>query len=253
MFIGESASDFAGVSVSSAGDVNGDGFADLIVGAFRNDAGVTNDNTGAAYVVFGAASGITSVNLDDVALGTGGFKLTGEDAGDFAGESVSSGGDVNGDGFDDLIVGAYKNNTDGNDNGAGYVVFGGNFTGAVTHLGTDGDDTLTGTSGADNIIAAQGNDTIIGGLGNDLLTGAEGDDVFVFNNGDGDDTIRDAEVGLGVGDLLDVQAFGFADGAAVIAAATNQGINVEIALDGNDSVTLLGVNISDLHADDFLI
>ncbi len=91
--IGESANDLAGFSVSSAGDVNGDGFADLIVGAHRNDA--SGSDAGAAYVVFGAASGITSVNLDDVAGGNGGFKITGENADDLAGFSVSSAGDVN--------------------------------------------------------------------------------------------------------------------------------------------------------------
>ena len=168
------------------------------------------------------------------------------------GWTVSGAGDVNGDGFDDLIVGARGNDAGGTGAGAGYVLFGGNFTNAVTLLGTAAGETLNGTSGADNINGAQGNDTIIGGLGDDLLAGAEGDDLFVFNDGDGNDTIRDAEVGPGLGDQLDVSAFGFVDGAAVIAAATDIGINVQIALDGDDSVTLLGINKDDLKVDDFL-
>ena len=115
---GETAFDRAGWSVSSAGDVNGDGFDDLFIGASSNDAD-------AAYVVFGAASEIASVNLDDIALGTGGFKITGEADGDRAGRSVSAAGDVNGDGFDDLIVGASENDEGGLNTGAAYVVFGG--------------------------------------------------------------------------------------------------------------------------------
>ena len=57
----------------------------------------------------------------------------------------------------------------------------------------------------------------------------------------------------GIGDVLDVSAFGLASGAAVIAAAADVGINVEIALDGDDSVTLLGISKADLDPDDFLI
>ena len=73
-----------------AGDVNGDGFADLIVGAVGDDAG--GNYAGAAYVVLGAASGITSINLDTIALGTGGFKITGENGFDKVGWSVLGGG-----------------------------------------------------------------------------------------------------------------------------------------------------------------
>ena len=119
---GENANDFAGFSVSSAGDVNGDGFDDVILGAFLNDGGGTN--AGAAYVVFGASTRSSSINLDNVALGTGGFKIVGEVTYDQVGEAVSSAGDVNGDGFDDLIVGAVGNDAGGSGAGAAYVVFG---------------------------------------------------------------------------------------------------------------------------------
>ena len=57
--------------------------------------------------------------------GTTGFKISGEAAGDWSGRSVASAGDVNGDGFDDLIIGAYKSDPHGSQSGAAYVVFGG--------------------------------------------------------------------------------------------------------------------------------
>ena len=93
---------------------------------------------------------------------------------------MSATGDVNGDGFDDLIVGA--NRADG-EAGSSYVFFGDEFTG-VTNAGTTGNDTLTGTSGDDILIGGLGNDTIDGGAGNDVLIGGAGNDVFVFDTGD---------------------------------------------------------------------
>ena len=81
--------------------MNGDGIDDLIVGAFPNDAG--GSNAGAAYVVFGTTLSVTAVDLDAVALGTGGFRIIGEVGSDNAGVSVSSAWDVNGDGIDDLL------------------------------------------------------------------------------------------------------------------------------------------------------
>ena len=97
-------SDRSGFSVASAGDVNGDGFADLIVGARHADP--NGNNSGASYVVFGKAGGFAA-NIDLSSLdGSNGFKLSGVAACDNSGRSVASAGDVNGDGFADVIVGA---------------------------------------------------------------------------------------------------------------------------------------------------
>ena len=80
--------DFSGFSVSSAGDVNGDGFADLIVGAFS--AHPNGSHSGESYVVFGKASGFAAnVNLSSLD-GSTGFKLSGVAAFDYSGNSVSS-------------------------------------------------------------------------------------------------------------------------------------------------------------------
>jgi len=116
--IGEAAGDFAGYALSSAGDVNGDGRADVLIGAYGHDRGADTD-AGAAYVVFGTAATAT-IDLDDIALGVGGFKLRGGAGGDEAGFSVSAAGDVNGDGLADLLVGAIG----AGGTGAGYLVFG---------------------------------------------------------------------------------------------------------------------------------
>ncbi len=101
---------------------NGDGLADLIVGAHYADPG-GDSYAGESYVVFGKADG-TAVELSTVASGTGGFVINGIDPSDFSGLSVSAAGDVNGDGLADLIVGAHCADPDG-DSAAGesYVVF----------------------------------------------------------------------------------------------------------------------------------
>ena len=110
----------AGFSVSNAGDVNGDGFDDFIVGTPGVDGG--GSGAGKAYVIFGRSSGFSAINLAD--LGTGGFAIEGGAAGDGTGWSVSSAGDVNGDGFDDVIIGAPFGDDGGNNEGGAYLIFG---------------------------------------------------------------------------------------------------------------------------------
>ena len=107
----------SGASVSSAGDVNADGIADLIIGAF-----VANNERGASYVVFGSKQLGSQGTLSLADLnGLNGFSIPGINPNDYSGNSVSSAGDVNADGIADLIIGGYGANKR---RGASYVVFG---------------------------------------------------------------------------------------------------------------------------------
>ena len=125
---GIDASDQSGYSVSGAGDINGDGIDDLIIGAYLADPNGDNE-AGESYVVFGQDTvngpGF-GANLDLSTLnGSNGFTLNGIDASDWSGYSVSGAGDINGDGIDDLIIGAYRADPNGdNEAGESYVVFG---------------------------------------------------------------------------------------------------------------------------------
>ena len=116
--------DFSGASVSGAGDVNGDGLDDIIIGANQaNPNG--NNNSGASYVVFGKTDGgVVQLRAVDDATNNAGFVINGVNANDRSGYSVSGAGDVNGDGLADIIVGAYQADPNGGNSGASYVVFG---------------------------------------------------------------------------------------------------------------------------------
>ena len=109
---GEKSTDSFGYSVSGAGDLNNDGYDDVIVGAGQNDAAGTD--AGRAYVYYGGT------NMDSAAD----VVLTGENPGDYFGISVSGSGDVNGDGFDDVIVGASCSDAGGFNSGRVYIYYG---------------------------------------------------------------------------------------------------------------------------------
>ena len=94
--------------MASAGDVNGDGIDDLIIGAWRADPN-GNSSAGASYVVFGKRDGFdASFDLASLATGDGstGFVISGAKEGSQSGHSVAGVGDLNKDGYDDLIIGA---------------------------------------------------------------------------------------------------------------------------------------------------
>ncbi|MBC8187781.1 MAG: FG-GAP repeat protein [Proteobacteria bacterium] len=89
-----------GESVSGAGDVNGDGFDDIVIGAFGYDNGLFDE--GAAFVFLGSANGIVGSDPS-----TANAVLLGDNASGEFGNSVSGAGDVNGDGYDDIVIGAH--------------------------------------------------------------------------------------------------------------------------------------------------
>ena len=102
---GENSSDGSGTSVAGAGDVNGDGWADLIIGAPWADPH-GNPFAGESYVVFGKPDR-NGVDLSAVAAGQGGFVINGKPIKTYSGESVAGAGDINGDGLADVIVMAH--------------------------------------------------------------------------------------------------------------------------------------------------
>jgi len=119
---GEAASDRSSEDVAGARDINGDGLSDVVVGAIGADPNGTS--SGRSYVAFGT-SDQSVIELDDIALGNGGgFAIDGEAASDWSGSSVSLTGDVNGDGLNDILVGAQRADPNGSDSGRAYVVFG---------------------------------------------------------------------------------------------------------------------------------
>ncbi|MDA9553671.1 hypothetical protein N9R64_04110, partial [Emcibacteraceae bacterium] len=260
--------DISGKSVSSAGDINGDGYDDLIIGAPYSDP--NGGSSGSSYVVFGGAANMgATVDLSDLD-GTNGFRLDGVTAEIASGGSVSSAGDVNGDGYDDLIIGAWAADTNGSNSGSSYVVYGGAKWGASAQAGTVGDDTVTGTTGAETLIGGEGNDTLSGLSGDDILKGGSGTDsldggagaddfygggnldTFILEAGDsvlsfggtgdagtvtGYDTIHDFETGNGTSNSETINTVG----TATVVADT-------AGTDGTDSTLTIGGTAIKSHA-----
>ena len=284
---GIDAGDESGGGVSAAGDINGDGIDDLIIGAFRADPN-GNTDAGESYVVFGSSHVGSGGSLDLSSLdGSNGFVLNGIDAYDFSGISVSAAGDINGDGIDDLIVGAVQADPNGNtDAGESYVVFGfktikgtpdddlllgtssrdhiNGFYGNDTIIGRAGDDTIDGSAGRDRLLGNDGYDSLLGGEGRDFLVGNRGEDLldggadgdllfggrdadrFVLREGDGPDTIFDYQDGI--------DSFLLDSGLAFEDLTITQGFGqtvISITDTSEELASLLGVDASDLGAEDF--
>jgi hypothetical protein len=210
-FNGFTAGDNFGYSVSSAGDVNGDGFDDIIVGAHQNDAG--GNNAGRAYIYFG---GRAFNSIPDVIL-------TGAAALDFFGTSVAAAGDVNGDGFADVIVGAPGNDARGTNAGRAYIYFGG------VNMNNTADVILTGAGVGDNFgnsVSTAGDvdgdgysDVIVGAYLNDN-GGADAGRAYIFYGGVNMNSVADVtmtglaandQFGYSVSTAGDVNGDGYSD------------------------------------------
>ena len=141
------------VSVSGAGDLNGDGFDDVVVGSeLARPDGI--NTTGQAFVIYGrdGSGGTTpfSAAFDTSTIdGVNGFEINGLGAGDLLGREVSGAGDLNGDGIDDLLIGASEADANGNaDSGKTYVIFGRDMKSGSQGFGASFDLTsLDGTNG----------------------------------------------------------------------------------------------------------
>jgi Ca2+-binding RTX toxin-like protein len=198
--LGETVNGRAGSFVGAAGDVNGDGLSDMLVGNAAGDL----------FVVFGSRSfsGL-SLDLADVAQGYGGFVLRGA----LSGGALVTPGDVNADGFGDLIFG---NPAAGSNAGAITVFYGRDFTLAQAQpsatlarnqVGGAGNDVLFGgrandqlssPAGRNLLTGFDGDDTLTGGDGMDMLEGGRGNDVMDGGGGVDTATYASAESGVGV-------------------------------------------------------
>lgn len=135
VFQGAVAGDYTGRSVSTAGDVNADGIVDLLIGAHSSDP-LGRTDAGISYVIFGGSQ-FNSIGVLDLATlsAVQGFTVYGGAAGDRSGTSVSSAGDVNADGIDDFIVGAWYAAVSGRtEAGTATILFGGSYLSSVEFL-----------------------------------------------------------------------------------------------------------------------
>jgi hypothetical protein len=211
-FIGESCNDSAGVSVGGSGDVNGDGFDDFLINTPYDRE--EKRCAGKTYLIFGKQSGWKW----NVSLSESDASFIGENAWDFSGHSISGAGDVNGDSFSDLIIGASFNDYGDDESGQVYLIFGkeegwrqnmnlsnsdASFFGKTqTHIGesVDGAGDVNG-DGYDDLILRGGLKTFLF-LGHQdnwsMRTDVESADAsFLFENWSGDPGLGRTIAGVG--------------------------------------------------------
>jgi hypothetical protein len=232
----------------------------------------SEDYTGFVFRLHSDGYGGTTVTLGkNVNGGNGNDTLAGTE-----GDDIVNGGNgndtLNGLGGDDVLDGGNGNDTinggDGNDDldggngndimtaGAGNDSLSGGNGDDVMSGGADndslsggnGNDAMDGGAGDDNLSGGNGNDVIVGGAGDDVMSGGNGNDLFVFEAGFGHDTITAFQSN----DRIQFDSALFADFDAVLEASEHVGNDTVITLDAGNTITLQGVQIASLQANDFL-
>ena len=172
-FWGESPEDHSGCAIAGAGDVNGDGYDDILIGAENAKGGNPwEKNAGRAYLFLGKSSGWAM----DTSVSEADAFYHGEDANDLLGGSVAGAGDVNGDGYDDIMIGAYGDEeVHGQFTGQSYLIFG-NSTGwsNMTNISARADASFIGENTEDRASAVAGAGDVNGDGYDDILIGAPG-------------------------------------------------------------------------------
>lgn len=172
---GTSAYDFLASSLSVADDVDGDSHVDLWIGAYGHDLASSEQNAGRMYLISGPLTGTET-------LASATTTITGTDGGDDLGFSASNLGDVDSDGMDDLVAGAYGHNVGSVlDAGAAYI-FTGIAAGALTS--DDAKATIEGAVASDSVgYAVTGPGDVSGDGTPDVMIGAYGNDAAGSGSG----------------------------------------------------------------------
>ncbi len=169
---GEDAGDYAGLALAGAGDVNGDGTPDILVGSYINDRSGTE--AGSAYLVHGPGTDIDEIE-DGAAI------ITGISSGDRSSWALDGAGDTNDDGYDDLLIGAYMRDGDETDGGAAYLLLG-PVSGEIGLASADA--TIEGENNAAHLgYSVAGAGDLDGDGHDDLLLGTPGDNAHGNNTG----------------------------------------------------------------------
>jgi FG-GAP repeat len=180
---GVAAADRLGLISVGAGDFNGDGLNDVMIGAYRADN--TGNSSGSAYVVFGRSSFTPALALSSL-NGSNGFRIDGAAAGDFLGIGMGS-TDLNGDGLADVLIGALGSDAGASDAGSSYVVFGKtgptNAVLAVTALNGNNGFRIDGIAAGDGSQATYDAGDVNGDMINDLIIGASDADPNGLSSG----------------------------------------------------------------------
>ena len=235
---GEGRSDYSGSSVSSAGDFNGDGYDDIIIGA--DGADPNGDRSGSSYVVFGKESGFSrAIDLSELDS-SGGFRIDGENARDESGASVSSAGDINGDGYDDIIIGAPRTHYEGAGAGYSYVIYG--YATSVTNI-DEGNASFVVTSDRD-INAAVAGDVLTVAL---RTSDPDGDGTFTYQwYRDGVDIAGATGASYTIPEDYDGNSIyvvvRYTDGSGADETVTASGIIVPVLADNDDDASEDPVN-----------